>query len=328
MTRLAIAGAGWAGRVHTLAASAVSGATVPLIATRSVGSAEVLASEIGARPVTADQLPGSAEAVVVATPPPDHAALAVRLLSAGTAVLIEKPLAATLTEADAIVAAAEATGAAACYAENLLFAPALDVAVNRRVALGAIDHLEVRMAQPMPTWGHFAEPLTAGGVLTMFATRLFGRYFISGFFHASGLFGSSGGLGDDISGIMSILQRLGSMAYVWLGLFLLVIGAAYAVINILFVRNLMTFSRSLRDSNYSGEWKVEKAECVSKWLFVLGIITCVGVLCVFKDGLAAFVSGCTGAAMIVASRWIKYGVEPASVDEPFSQESEWYSSKQ
>ena len=165
MTRLAIAGAGWAGRVHTLAASAVSGATVPLIATRSVGSAEVLASEIGARPVTADQLPGSAEAVVVATPPPDHAALAVRLLSAGTAVLIEKPLAATLTEADAIVAAAEATGAAACYAENLLFAPALDVAVNRRVALGAIDHLEVRMAQPMPTWGHFAEPLTAGGVL-------------------------------------------------------------------------------------------------------------------------------------------------------------------
>lgn len=170
--------------------------------------------------------------------------------------------------------------------------------------------------------------LTAGGVLTMFATRLFGRYFISGFFHASGLFGSSGGLGDDISGIMSILQRLGSMAYVWLGLFLLVIGAAYAVINILFVRNLMTFSRSLRDSNYSGEWKVEKAECVSKWLFVLGIITCVGVLCVFKDGLAAFVSGCTGAAMIVASRWIKYGVEPASVDEPFSQESEWYSSQQ
>ena len=165
MTRLAIAGAGWAGRVHTLAASAVSGATVPLIATRSVGSAEVLASEIGARPVTADQLPGSAEAVVVATPPPDHAALAVRLLSAGTAVLIEKPLAATLTEADAIVAAAEASGAAACYAENLLFAPALDVAVNRRVALGAIDHLEVRMAQPMPTWGHFAEPLTAGGVL-------------------------------------------------------------------------------------------------------------------------------------------------------------------
>ena len=108
---------------------------MPLIATRSVGSAEVLASEIGARPVTADQLPGSAEAVVVATPPPDHAALAVRLLSAGTAVLIEKPLAATLTEADAIVAAAEATGAAACYAENLLFAPALDVAVNRRVAL-------------------------------------------------------------------------------------------------------------------------------------------------------------------------------------------------
>lgn len=164
-TRLAIAGAGWAGRVHTLAAAAVPGTSIPLVATRSVGSAEVLAAEIGARAVTAADLPGSADAVVIATPPPSHAELAVRLLGQGTPVLIEKPLAATLAEADAIVAASEASGAAACYAENLLFAPAVDIAVNRRVALGPLDHLEVRMVQPTPTWGHFAEPLTAGGVL-------------------------------------------------------------------------------------------------------------------------------------------------------------------
>lgn len=165
MTSLALAGAGWAGRVHTLAASATSGVTIPVVATRSRGSGEELAAAIGAAATTGDHLPGSVDGVVVATPPGSHAELAVRSLTAGVAVLVEKPLATTLAEADAIVAAAEAGGAAACYAENLLFAPAVDVAIARRRDLGRLDHLEVRMSQPSPEWGHFAEPLTAGGVV-------------------------------------------------------------------------------------------------------------------------------------------------------------------
>lgn len=163
--RIALAGAGWSGTVHTLAASVVPGVSIPLVATRSVGSAEVLASQIGARPVTADALPGSAQAVVVATPAAAHAELAVRLLAAGTPVLVESPLATTLVDADAIVDAAEASGTAACYAENLLFAPAVDVAVSRRGALGTLDHLDVRLSAPTPEHGHHAEAATAGGVL-------------------------------------------------------------------------------------------------------------------------------------------------------------------
>lgn len=164
-TSLSFAGAGWAARVHALAASVVPGVTIPVVATRSVASAEELATSVGAQPATADRLPGSADAVLIATPPGAHAELAVRLLAEGTPVLIEKPLAVTLAEADAIVAAAEGSGAAACYAENLLFAPVVDVALNRRPLLGALDHLSVRMVQPAPQWGHFLEPLTAGGVL-------------------------------------------------------------------------------------------------------------------------------------------------------------------
>lgn len=165
MTRLALAGAGWAARVHALAADAVGGVSIPVVAARSTASAAGIAEMIGATPVVADALPGTADAVVIATPPASHAALAVRMLDAGRPVLVEKPLAATLDEADAIVAAAERTGVAACYAENLLFAPAVDVAVARAAALGPLDHLEVRMVGPSPGWGHFSEPLSAGGAL-------------------------------------------------------------------------------------------------------------------------------------------------------------------
>lgn len=165
MTRLALAGAGWAARVHALAASTVDGVSIPVVAARSTASAAAVAESIGATPVTADALPGRADAVVIATPPVSHAPLAVRMLDAGVPVLVEKPLAATLVEADAVVAAAERSGVSACYAENLLFAPAVDVAIARAARLGALDHLEVRMTGPSPAWGHFAEPLSAGGAL-------------------------------------------------------------------------------------------------------------------------------------------------------------------
>lgn len=165
MTRLALAGAGWAARVHALAASAVDGVSIPVVAARSTASAAEVADSIGATPVVGDALPGRADAVVIATPPTSHAGLAVRMLDAGVPVLVEKPLAATLDEADAIVAASERSGAAACYAENLLFAPAVDLAIARAARLGPLDHLEVRMVGPTPGWGHFAQPLTAGGAL-------------------------------------------------------------------------------------------------------------------------------------------------------------------
>ena len=163
--RLSLAGAGYAAKVHALAAAEIPGATIAAVGTRSTGSAEEFAAELAAKPMSVDRLPAGGDAVVIATAPPNHAPLAIRLLNESTPVLIEKPLATTLYEADAIIAAAERSGAAACYAENLLFAPIIDLAVARRQALGPLDHLEVRMVQPAPFWGHFLEPLTAGGVL-------------------------------------------------------------------------------------------------------------------------------------------------------------------
>jgi predicted dehydrogenase len=79
-------------------------------------------------------------------------------------VLVEKPLASTLADADRLIDAVEGAGVVAGYAENLLFAPAIDAAVAHR-GDGPLHHLSVRMGQPAPDWGHFTEPLEAGGVL-------------------------------------------------------------------------------------------------------------------------------------------------------------------
>jgi predicted dehydrogenase len=58
----------------------------------------------------ADTLLADVEAVTVAVPTPAHAAVGLLALSRGRAVLMEKPLAVSLDEADALVAAAERMG--------------------------------------------------------------------------------------------------------------------------------------------------------------------------------------------------------------------------
>lgn len=50
------------------------------------------------------------DAVVVATPPATHAALAVEAFASGKHVLVEKPLATSLADVDAVIAASEAAG--------------------------------------------------------------------------------------------------------------------------------------------------------------------------------------------------------------------------
>lgn len=164
-SRLALAGAGWSGRVHLLASATLRDVSLSAVAAQSVGTAEELATAVSATPMSADRLPAGTDAVIVATPTDTHAALALRMIASGTPVLIEKPLATTLNEADAIIDAATTSGVAACYGENLLFSPALDLALSRRAALGQLSHLEVQLQQPEPDWGHFTEPLTAGGAL-------------------------------------------------------------------------------------------------------------------------------------------------------------------
>jgi predicted dehydrogenase len=165
MTSLAIAGAGVAGRLHAAAAAESSGISIRQIVSRTAEGAAQLGIEVGTDHGTLAELSRRAEVVVVATPPEAHLEVALGAIDAGQAVLVEKPLCATLDEADRLIAAADEVGGVAGYAENLLFAPAVDLALSHRKGLGPLRHLSARSEQPPPEWGHFLEPLQAGGVL-------------------------------------------------------------------------------------------------------------------------------------------------------------------
>lgn len=164
MTRVALCGAGWIAAVHAAAIRA-AGFELTAVASRTDERAEAQAATWRTRAVPMAELPAGADLVVVATAPVDHAASTIRMLEAGAAVVLEKPLCRTLDEADAIVAAAAAHGDRLLYAENLAYAPAFTEMISRAGDLGDLTNLEVRTIQSLPTWGAFTTDEWGGGAL-------------------------------------------------------------------------------------------------------------------------------------------------------------------
>lgn len=161
---VALAGAGYIAVVQALAAQA-AGLKVAAVASKGGSSARHLAGELDARRSRIEDLPAGADVLVVCTPPSSHVELALQGLAGGARVLVEKPLAPTLAEADRLVDALGDRPERARCAENLLHAPFWRVVQELRPRLGTLDHLSLRTCQPPPDWGHFALPLDAGGVL-------------------------------------------------------------------------------------------------------------------------------------------------------------------
>ena len=158
--KLAFAGAGTISVVHAMAAAAVE-AEIVAVASRTSERATERAGQVGAAVVAFEDLPAGADAVVVCTPPDRHTADTLQALRSGAVVLVEKPLATTLAEADAIVDA----GGQVIYAENLAFSP-LVVHTHQLVSgIGALNFIEIRQLSPRPSWGEFLDPARGGGVL-------------------------------------------------------------------------------------------------------------------------------------------------------------------
>jgi UDP-2-acetamido-3-amino-2,3-dideoxy-glucuronate N-acetyltransferase len=78
--------------------------------------------------------------VVVATPAPTHAEIAAQCLEAGKDVLVEKPLATSVSEAERLVHIAHATGAILMVGHVLEYHPAVS-ALRRLVAEGALGKI-------------------------------------------------------------------------------------------------------------------------------------------------------------------------------------------
>ncbi|WP_137178685.1 Gfo/Idh/MocA family protein [Roseomonas sp. AR75] len=108
--RLAVLGAGHFGRFHAL--KAAKGARTRLVAVHDADPARAAAigAEAGAPALGLAEAIAAADAVIVAAPTRFHHALGLAVLQAGRHLFMEKPIAATLAEADELAALAAARG--------------------------------------------------------------------------------------------------------------------------------------------------------------------------------------------------------------------------
>jgi predicted dehydrogenase len=106
-------GCGKVGSIHAASLTVLPESELVAVCDASAARAEGFAARYGGRPFTdfatllAESRP---HAVVIGTPHPLHAATAVQAAEAGVHVLVEKPMAATLADCDAMLAAAQRAG--------------------------------------------------------------------------------------------------------------------------------------------------------------------------------------------------------------------------
>jgi predicted dehydrogenase len=109
--QLAIVGVGHLGRHHVRVARSLPGAELVGIHDHHEGRAEEAAREGGLRVFSnPDEVAASVEAVVIATPTSSHAELGRFFLERGLDVLLEKPIAGSVAEADGLVKLARSRG--------------------------------------------------------------------------------------------------------------------------------------------------------------------------------------------------------------------------
>jgi predicted dehydrogenase len=108
MLRVGLAGAGHFGRYHALKVAASERAELVGIYDPDDERAKTVGWEAGAPSVTFDDLLRACDALIVAAPAEAHYEVAAEALAAGRHVLVEKPIAATLAQADELTRLAEA----------------------------------------------------------------------------------------------------------------------------------------------------------------------------------------------------------------------------
>lgn len=109
----ALVGCGRAGEIHALALDALPESRFRAVCDSDIGRARAVADRFDVRAysdVTEMVASEQVEAVCIATPHPVHAAPAVAAIEAGAHTLVEKPLAASLADCDAMLVAARASG--------------------------------------------------------------------------------------------------------------------------------------------------------------------------------------------------------------------------
>jgi predicted dehydrogenase len=127
--RIAVIGVGHLGRHHARILSTLPGVELVAVVDTNRGRAEEVAAGNNTRALfEARELVGKVDAVTVAVPTERHADVALPFLSSGVPVLVEKPMARNLAEADKLVAAAGTSGAVLAVGHTERFNPAVAAA--------------------------------------------------------------------------------------------------------------------------------------------------------------------------------------------------------
>lgn len=148
---IGIVGGGYMGKAHAVAFSTVAAIfdtklrpRLEMVAATSEASAERYREAYGFQRATADWrelvVDDRVDAVVIATPPETHFDIALAAFAAGKPVLCEKPLAASLSEAQDMAKAAEASGRAHVVGFNYIRTPATQYA-RRLIASGRLGQI-------------------------------------------------------------------------------------------------------------------------------------------------------------------------------------------
>lgn len=172
--RIGVIGCGAVARRLHLPAFRAAGAEIVAFSSRSSASAQAAADEWGSGKIFGDWremlMLQDIDAVDICTPNALHAEMTIAAARAGKHVLVEKPIATTVDEADEMISAARDSETILMTAHNVRFAAAF-VAMRDEVASGSVgDVVGVRAAfghsgpqdwAPAATW--FFDPAQSGG---------------------------------------------------------------------------------------------------------------------------------------------------------------------
>jgi predicted dehydrogenase len=127
--RVAVIGVGYLGRHHARILATLPGVELVAVVDANRSRAEQVAAANTTRALTDFRdVIGQVDAVTIAVPTEQHSDIALPFLAAGVAVLVEKPMARSLDEADAMIGAARQAGVACAVGHTERFNPAVAVA--------------------------------------------------------------------------------------------------------------------------------------------------------------------------------------------------------
>lgn len=126
--RGAIIGVGHLGRHHARIMASLPGVTLAGVVDVNAARAAEIAGEFGTTAFGDARDIADLGLAVIATPTESHAAIASSLIERGVHVLVEKPIAQTLAEADALIAAARQRGVVLAVGHSERFNPAVAAA--------------------------------------------------------------------------------------------------------------------------------------------------------------------------------------------------------